>query len=538
MHFCGEENICSVIRVRIELRDFLLAARFDRKLAWSFIASTITVGGAVLGICLYLAVSASETSRQEKYAVIAGLLGQILVNGDQENVKSAMRELGVDGSIIAVCAYSGNPATRLLYTYQSQANGKVCGPILAELSKDDFLAVVTSQEHGSLNVVLHARNQVLSDFIKSIWWSAMLVMATSIVCAFGFASWLGKRLLLPIVSLLDVISSVRLNKDYQLRAPKFADDEFGQLCDDFNDMIAGVARREQEVLAARRELELRVCEVDVSNRELSGTLQRLKQTQEQLINTEKMASLGALVAGVAHEINTPVGVGVTAASTLVGTTESAMRRYEEGSLTQSALTLYWEQSLSAGKMILGNLDRAASLIQSFKRVAVDQSNNEIRRFNLGEYLAEVLQSLSPQVGKAGLSYQLECEDELLIRSYPGALSQIVTNLVMNAISHAYPNGENGNLSLKVWASASGEIALKFTDDGVGIPAENLARVFDPFFTTKRGSGGSGLGLHIVYNLATQQLCGRINIDSELGIGSCISLFFPQDVGKVGFYESV
>jgi signal transduction histidine kinase len=171
-------------------------------------------------------------------------------------------------------------------------------------------------------------------------------------------------------------------------------------------------------------------------------------------------------------------------------------------------------------------------------VAVDQSNNEIRRFNLGEYLAEVLQSLSPQIGKAGLSYQLECEDELLIRSYPGALSQIVTNLVMNAISHAYPNGENGNLSLKVWASASGEIALKFTDDGVGIPAEHLARVFDPFFTTKRGSGGSGLGLHIVYNLATQQLCGRINIDSELGIGSCISLFFPQDVGKVGFYESV
>jgi signal transduction histidine kinase len=519
-----------------ELRDFLLAMRFDRKLAWSFIAFATTVSGVVLGMCLFLAIGASETSRQEKYAVVAGLLGQIAVRGDEANVKSAMRELGVDRSIVAVCAYSGGEATRLLYTYQSDAQGKACGPTLVELSKDDFLAVVPSENHGSLNVVLHARNQVLSDFIKSIWWSAMLVMATSIVCAFGFASWLGKRLLMPIVSLLEVISSVRLNKEYQLRAPKFADDEIGQLCDDFNDMITGVERREREVLAARRELELRVCEVDVSNRELSGTLQRLKQTQEQLINTEKMASLGALVAGVAHEINTPIGVGVTAASTLVGTTESAKRRYEEGSLTQSALTLYWEQSLSAGKMILGNLDRAASLIQSFKRVAVDQSNNEIRRFNLGEYLAEVMQSLSPQLGKAGLSYQLECEDELLIRSYPGALSQIVTNLVMNAISHAYPNGENGNLSLKVWVSATGEIALKFTDDGVGIPAEHLARVFDPFFTTKRGSGGSGLGLHIVYNLATQQLCGRINIDSELGIGSCISLFFPQDVGKVGFYE--
>lgn len=521
-----------------ELRRFLSAMRFDRKLAWSFIASTIMVGGVVIGICLFLAVGASETSRQEKYTVIAGLLGQILVHGSESDIKSAVRELAVDGSIVAVCAYSGDPKTRLVYAYEASPKEASCGSRLGELSKDDFLAVVPGVEQEPLSLVLHAGNKVLSDYIQSVWWLAMLMFAVSVICAFGFSSWLGKRLLLPIVSLLEVIASVRLNKEYQLRAPKFADDEFGQLCDDFNDMIAGVERREKEVLAARRELELRVCEVDVSNRELSGTLQRLKQTQEQLINTEKMASLGALVAGVAHEINTPIGVGVTAASTLVGTTESAMRRYKEGSLTQSALTLYWEQSLSASKMILGNLDRAASLIQSFKRVAVDQSNNEIRRFNLGEYLAEVLQSLSPQIGKAGLSYQLECEDELLIRSYPGALSQIVTNLVMNAISHAYPNGENGNLSLKVWASASGEIALKFTDDGVGIPAEHLARVFDPFFTTKRGSGGSGLGLHIVYNLATQQLCGRINIDSELGIGSCISLFFPQDVGKVGFYESV
>jgi signal transduction histidine kinase len=189
-------------------------------------------------------------------------------------------------------------------------------------------------------------------------------------------------------------------------------------------------------------------------------------------------------------------------------------------------------------MILGNLERAAGLIQSFKRVAVDQSNSEIRRFNLGEYLGEVMHSLYPQVRKAGLNYALECDEELIIRSYPGAISQIVTNLVMNAISHAYPNGEAGNLTLKVWASETGEISLQFNDDGRGIPAEHLARVCDPFFTTKRGSGGSGLGLHIVYNLVTQQLCGRIKIDSEVGKGCCIGLFFPPDVAKVGLYESV
>jgi len=521
-----------------ELRRFLVTTSFDRKLAWSLIASTFIAGGLIVGMCILLAVNVSNSSRQEKYPVIAGLLGQMLEQGDLNALESAMHKVALDTSIAAVCAYSGEPVTKLLYMYQAEQGGGACLPELAALSTNDFHVAVPSAQHAGLQLVLRTNNHYLSDYIHSIWWLAALIMAASVLFAFGFSSWLGRQLLLPIVSLLEVISLVRRNRDYRLRANKFADDEFGQLCDNFNDMIADVERRDQEVLDARRELELRICEVDVSNRELSGTLQRLKQTQQQLINTEKMASLGALVAGVAHEINTPIGVGVTAASTLQANTENARTRYEQGDLTQSALRLYWEQTISATKMILGNLERAAGLIQSFKRVAVDQSNSEIRRFNLGEYLGEVMHSLYPQVRKAGLNYTLECDENLIIRSYPGAISQIVSNLVMNAINHAYPNGEDGNLTLKVWTSEAGEISLQFNDDGRGIPAEHLARVCDPFFTTKRGSGGSGLGLHIVYNLVTQQLCGRIKIDSEMGKGSCICLFFPPDVAKVGLYESV
>ncbi|MBB5187221.1 signal transduction histidine kinase [Zhongshania antarctica] len=521
-----------------ELRRFLVTTSFDRKLAWSLIVSTFMVGGLIVGMCVLLAVNVSNASRHEKYSVIAGLLGKMLEQGDVNALESAMDKVALDSSIAAVCAYSGASETKLLYMYQADRGGITCLPELPTLSKNDFHVVVPSARHDGLRLVLRTNNHYLSDYIHSIWWLAILMMLASALFAFGFSSWLGRQLLLPIVSLLKVIGLVRLNRDYRLRADKFADDEFGQLCDNFNDMIADVERRDQEVLSARRELELRICEVDVSNRELSGTLQRLKQTQQQLINTEKMASLGALVAGVAHEINTPIGVGVTAASTLQANTENAKARYDQGDLTQSALRLYWEQTVSATQMILGNLERAAGLIQSFKRVAVDQSNSEIRRFNLGEYLGEVMHSLYPQVRKAGLNYALECDEELIVRSYPGAISQIVTNLVMNAISHAYPNGEAGNLTLKVWASETGEISLQFNDDGRGIPAEHLARVCDPFFTTKRGSGGSGLGLHIVYNLVTQQLCGRIKIDSEVGKGSCISLFFPPDVAKVGLYESV
>ena len=520
----------------IELRRLLCATSFNSKLAWSIIVSTLGVGAVVIGMCMYLAIEASQVSRQQKYSAMAGLIGQLIVRGDgEEGMTAAKQALAADSDIAAVCVYSAN---RLVHNYHASQAAKPCAPQFTALANNDFAATTQSAQQESMQVVLYTNNHCIKDYFQSIWWLAILMMAASIVLSLGFASWLGKQLLIPISSLLEVISLVRVNRDYRLRANKFADDEFGQLSDNFNEMIADVERRDQEVLSARRELELRVYEVDVSNRELSSTLQRLKQTQQQLIDTEKMASLGALVAGVAHEINTPIGVGVTAASTLQANTKSAKKDYESGKLTQSALLLYWEQSEAASNMILGNLDRAASLIQSFKLVAVDQSSSDIRQFDLKEYLGEVLRSLYPQVRKAGLTYLLDCEQSLPIRSYPGAISQIVTNLVMNAITHAYPNGESGHLNLKVWAAENGEICLQFKDDGQGIPAEHLARVCDPFFTTRRGSGGSGLGLHIVYNLVTQQLCGRIKIDSEVGQGSCVSLFFPPDVAKVGLYESV
>ncbi|MDF1693969.1 MAG: HAMP domain-containing sensor histidine kinase [Zhongshania sp.] len=523
-----------------KLRGYFSAIPFDRKLAVAMIASSLLIGILTISLCTLLAINAAQSSRQQKYGVVAGLLGQLLARTDKNEMTALLRGLSLDKDLDRVCVYSSDPAAALTFEHQFKVTKINCSPTQpngAALTEGDF-SYSTLSKNVPLHVVLHTSNLCLSRYLQSSWWVLGLIVVASILLAFLFSSWVGKQLLIPIYGLLEVIGSVRRNQDYCSRAEKFADDEFGALCDNFNDMIADIERRDREVLSARRELELRVCEVDVSNRELSGTLQRLKQTQQQLINNEKMASLGALVAGVAHEINTPVGVGVTAASTLKSNTDAVQKRYQNGELTQSALQLYWEQTAAASQMILGNLERAAGLIQSFKLVAVDQSNSEVRRFNIKEYMAEVLRSVNPQIRKAGLEYCLECEEDLVICSYPGALSQIVTNLVMNAIYHAYPNGESGCLSLNIQGLPSGEIKLQFTDDGRGIPAENLSRVCDPFFTTRRGRGGSGLGLHIVYNLVTQQLCGKIKIDSEEGKGTSITLLFPPDVAKVGFYESV
>ena len=321
-----------------------------------------------------------------------------------------------------------------------------------------------------------------------------------------------------------------------MRADVKSDDALGVLSQDFNGMIEGIESRNQEIVKARRELEVRVREVDISNRELSNALQRLKSTQQKLINNEKMASLGALVAGVAHEINTPVGVGVTASSTLLESTRSVSEKYKKGELTNSALLQYIEQATSAANIIMSNLDRAANLIQSFKQVAVDQSNSEVRLINLKEYLDQVLLSLNPQLRATKLKCEFYCPSALGVRSYPGALSQIITNLVMNAIVHAYEKDSEGILRLQVFEGESDDVCIQFSDDGKGISAENISRVWDPFFTTNRSGGGSGLGLHIVYNLVTQQLCGNIEIESDEGMGTTISLFLPRDVGGVTSYE--
>ncbi|HSW12497.1 MAG TPA: HAMP domain-containing sensor histidine kinase, partial [Solimonas sp.] len=240
------------------------------------------------------------------------------------------------------------------------------------------------------------------------------------------------------------------------------------------------------------------------------------------------ASLGALVAGVAHEINTPVGIGVTAASTLKMRTEQTRGAYASGVLTRPDLDRYIDTAMEASDIILRNLQRAADLIQSFKQVAVDQSSDERRRFGLKAYIDEILLSLAPRLKKTPHHIEVDCPPHIVVDSYPGALAQIITNLVGNALMHAFPDGRAGTLRIEAQVEADW-VQLQFSDNGVGIPATDLHRIFDPFFTTKRGAGGSGLGLHIVYNLAAQMLRGNIRASSEPGRGARFLLQFPLTV---------
>ena len=266
--------------------------------------------------------------------------------------------------------------------------------------------------------------------------------------------------------------------------------------------------------------------VQERTRELSDTLAELKATQTKLVESEKMAALGNLVAGVAHEINTPVGTSITVASNLAAKTQTFVNSISQGQLKRSVLNNYLEIAQQSSDLLVQNLHRAGELVHSFKQVAVDQSNLELRTFKVKEYIEGVLLSLAPQLKTSPHKITVSGDANLTLNSYAGCLAQVVTNLVMNSLKHAYPQDKPGELHWEILSEEKG-LKIIYTDDGCGIPRENLSRIFEPFFTTKRNEGGTGLGLHIVYNLITHKLSGSIEVDSRVGEGTRFSLTLPS-----------
>ena len=264
--------------------------------------------------------------------------------------------------------------------------------------------------------------------------------------------------------------------------------------------------------------------LEAKKNDLQILLQDLTETQNKLIEVEKQSALGQLVAGVAHEINTPVGTSITLASTLVDETHIFRDLTQGGKLKRSHLNHYLEVAEDTTKLILHNLNRAGEMVQTFKKVAVDQTHHELRNFEVKAYLTDVLRSLKPYFKEGNHHYEITGE-LVYIQGYPGLLAQIVTNFVVNSIKHAYGPEESGHLVLDV-QTIHDKLVLRYTDDGCGIPEAARGKVFEPFFTTGRKSGGTGLGLHIVYNIVTQSLKGDIHLSGVEGQGTQFEVIIP------------
>lgn len=253
--------------------------------------------------------------------------------------------------------------------------------------------------------------------------------------------------------------------------------------------------------------------------------QKLLKTQQELVQAEKLAALGGMVAGIAHEINTPLGIIRTAASTLDGDTRRLSALAEQGKARKSDVFKYFEAAAEATGLLEANSARAAELIQSFKDVAVDRSSDQRRRFALGPYLEEIIHTLRPELKKTALTIQIDCPSNVELDSHPGAISQIVSNLVMNSIRHGFKEQEAGQLLFTVTQDKD-HVILVYSDTGCGVAPDIRDTMFDPFVTTKRGKGGSGLGLHILHNLVLGKLGGRISYSDRNGGGVMFEMIFP------------
>jgi signal transduction histidine kinase len=270
--------------------------------------------------------------------------------------------------------------------------------------------------------------------------------------------------------------------------------------------------------------------LEQQNAALAQALHQLKQAQSDLVRQEKLASLGQMVAGVAHEINTPLGICVTATSHLVEELRLTRAELAAGEMTEDSLNGFFDVVDQSLRIMTTNTQRAASLVRSFKQVAVDQSSDDIRSFNLAGYVNEVLLSLQPKLKGRPVKVEVECPKDLVLDSFPGAVSQILTNMVVNSLVHGFEREQAGRIHIR--AALDGDmVSFEYGDDGAGMDPETLAKLFDPFFTTKRGNGGSGLGGHILYNLVTGALGGTLRVESSPGKGLQYHLRFPQKLKK-------
>ena len=313
--------------------------------------------------------------------------------------------------------------------------------------------------------------------------------------------------------------------DLRTKIPFTGEDEFGQLSNQLEAMRRAL---EKHVTLLELRVDQRTRDQQKLNDALHESVVQVQQAQKQLVQQEKLAALGGLVAGIAHELNTPVGNALTVATSLLSNT-GAIKEKMTGGMTRSALDTYIGDVDEGARMIEHNLTRAAELVAGFKQTAIDQTTAKRREFSLHKLVSETVLTLTPNLRSKQFQITTDIPDDVVLDSYPGPLSQIVTNLVNNAVLHGFEGRDNGSIHIAsepCRINGKEGVKLSLRDDGKGVPADNQKKIFDPFFTTKLGKGGNGLGMHIVHNLVTGALGGDIELVSEVGVGTEFIISIP------------
>ena len=389
-------------------------------------------------------------------------------------------------------------------------------------------------EVGGGCIMVHLDQEEAFASLDILRWWVLWITLSLVIFALLIAIIVGRNIVKPIDKLCAVTHQI-INGNYSVSAVVSGDSEIAALANAFNLMTERLKLAFDELNAHRTQLEhqvqKRTQQLLIAKNEAEESLMLLQETQQSLVQAEKMAALGGLVAGVAHEINTPIGITLTSASFLNEETKKVVTLYQQGELGGDELESYFDTAQQSTELMTINCHRAADLIQSFKQVAVDQTSDNHREFDLKNYLEEVLLSLRPVLKKTAIHVELDCPNDLIIQGFPGAISQIVTNFIMNSLQHGYDAAQKGIINLIVTQLPDDKIEFRYSDDGKGIPESIQNKIFEPFFTTQRGNGGSGLGLNLVYNIVHQTLKGALRVQSIEGKGTTFVFNFPQNSSK-------
>jgi signal transduction histidine kinase len=435
----------------------------------------------------------------------------------------------------------------LLYAEVFDLDSRKVAAVGVNPQVDDFYLMGDHREFASKDVltitrVVKVENQLvggvrigfsttsLQETISHIKWNNLLISGIALmalIIATIFISILLTRKLRKLKEGVDQLQQGNLAHEISLES----NDEFGDLADNVNHMARNIHRVQQQLVAEQQELENRVAqrtgELVSSNARLREAIEELDRTQAQLVETEKMASLGSIVAGVAHEINTPLGISITAASSLQESVARLNNDFQCNRMTQKAFTDHLQQGAHFCNLLTTNLASSAALINNFKQMAVDQPSTDWRTLNLFNLINEVRNSLGPALSHPQLIFQNHCEESLMIHTSPGVLYQVLSTLASNALIHAFDPDQEQRIAVEVERDEAGVIIL-FKDNGKGISPENIALIFEPFFTTRKGhKDRSGLGLSIIYNLISKHLNGRIKAQSIVGEGTTFIIKLPQ-----------
>ncbi|MGM0429920.1 MAG: ATP-binding protein [Pseudomonadota bacterium] len=482
--------------------------------------------------------------------IVAGNAASSLVFNDNTTEKQRLNSLQNTDFIQHVHVYKLDETSNEL-TFFSSYNKQGLAPIPARFSKLDQLTTPQIQDdyiEVSQPVVLDGEvigyvylrgslEQARLFMWRSIAIAAVVFVLTLLLC-WLVTLRLRKTIVTPLDSVVDVISQVARDKNYSLRLAPSQLVEFDMMAHAFNTMLDRVQqhisrqrRAEEEASQLNTELERQVTQrtqaLKESNSELLKTLEQLHQYQGQLVESEKMASLGDMVAGIAHEVNTPIGLSVTA-STLLQDKLTVMReKFDEKRISTSEFERFLSDCDENLQIIYRNLGRAADLVTSFKQVAVDQSSEVDRDIHIPSFMNDVLISVKPRrLDPEKFPIRISYPENLTVRAKAGPLNQVLINLIVNSMIHAFDGYDHGQIDITFSMQNDNELEMVYSDNGKGVPSDIRRKIFDPFVTTKRGSGGSGLGLHLVYNLVTQVLGGNIHFFSEEKNGVEFIVRFP------------